>query len=414
MRLFTANQVNQVYVVNRVVNTPKDVKNLGDLAIVKGPDNVAYFVHKGAGGIVRSDFIPLENVMWKKFTTADAMREPLNKYTVSITNNPIAGQDYILRIEVDGYIGISPEDSKYWKHAAVHAVKNMTKSDFYKAMALSLAGNMSREAVQFLKITLTKSGSVTPEEITAETKADDLTGTFTALNISEVEPDWILGLKQQKVVKLTITPTTITDPDDGEVIWGTVGTSVDTYLENGKLMADYEFFYMKERADNYGLVDYPIYTPTTYLVDPTKTYHTYGIHFSFVGSNEGVQKSEKDLTLIIDSTLDSDDLAPITNVFNDTAVGTAILNYIKKVSSLTEDSLARIGETNDEDVVVGDINGDGDIDVADVQALADYVMGEHITDEARERINKGAGDINNDGRTDLADVVALSEYVRGQ
>lgn len=422
MRLFTANQVNQVYVVNRVVNTPKDVKNVGDIAIVKGSDNVAYFVHKGAGGITRSDFIPLNNVMWKKFTTADAMREPLNTFKVELDStytdngNPIAGQDYILRIEADNYIGISPEDSKYWKYAAVHATRGMTASNFYKAMALSIAGNMSREAVQFLKVTLTKTGSVTPVEVTPETKASDLSGTFTALNITEVEPDWILGLKQQKVIKLTVTPTTITDETDGEVTWGTVTPSIASYLGNGKLMADYEFFYMKERADNYGLVDYPIYTPTTYLVDPGNTYHTYGVHFAFTGSNESVQKSEKDITLIVDTSLDAYDLAPITSIFNDTAVATAIANYLKRLAQVTPEITSRIGTTNDQGVKVGDINGDGEIDNTDVVALSNYVMGdtEMLSEETLERINKGAGDINNDGVTDISDAVALSAYVMGQ
>jgi hypothetical protein len=42
------------------------------------------------------------------------------------------------------------------------------------------------------------------------------------------------------------------------------------------------------------------------MVDPAKTYDTVAIHFAYVGSNESVQKSEKDITLLVPTDAASD------------------------------------------------------------------------------------------------------------
>ena len=66
-------------------------------------------------------------------------------------------------------------------------------------------------------------------------------------------------------------------------------------------MADYEYFYMGERGDQYRNVGWPNVIPTAYIVDPTYAYgyDTIGIHFAYTGSNHAIQKSEKDITFII-------------------------------------------------------------------------------------------------------------------
>ena len=35
------------------------------------------------------------------------------------------------------------------------------------------------------------------------------------------------------------------------------------------------------------------------MVDPTLEYNTIDIHYAYVGSNESVQKSEKDITIVV-------------------------------------------------------------------------------------------------------------------
>lgn len=303
MNIFSTNQVNQVYVAKAVKENASALKDLGDIVIKATPDKSAiYFQHKGVGGIVRSDLIEVKNILWGKTTKAEAMAKKLKVATVTLDEtvnggNPVAGQDYILRIAFTGYVGISPEDSQYWKHGVVHATNDMTPSDFYKQMALSLAKNMSREAVKLVKITLNDDTEVLPN-----TKASALSGSYTKLVITEVEQDWILGTKQQKALTFDVIPTEV-NIKEGDTItpvnWGKVVVSAGSPIKNGKLMADYEYFHMGERGDQYRMVGFPDYVPTKYLVDPTKEYDTIALHYAYIGSNESVQKSEKDITLIV-------------------------------------------------------------------------------------------------------------------
>ncbi len=58
---------------------------------------------------------------------------------------------------------------------------------------------------------------------------------------------------------------------------------------------------------------------------------------------------------------------------------------------------------------VGDVNGDGNVDVTDVVNLANAVMG-----EATANFNQLSADVNSDGEVDVTDVVALANSVMGK
>lgn len=297
-RIFTENQATLVYVAKALKTDFASLKDAGDILVKATPDKQAiYFQHKGVADISRSDLIEVKNIISANATAAKDMEKKLKNATVTLSSSvnggkPIAGQDYILRLVFNGYIGISPEDSQYWKYGAVHATNGMSASDFYKKMALSIAKNMSREAVQFIRVFLGDT------EVTSRTKEDKLTGTYTGVTIKEVAPDWIRGTKQEKIVRLTVNPTTVND-GTGDVVWGTVKYSDGDTLKNGKVIADMEHFFAGEKGDQYRLINWPDYVPTEYLVDPSKEYDVIDIHYSYVGSNESVQKSEKDIKLIV-------------------------------------------------------------------------------------------------------------------
>lgn len=338
MNIFTANQVNQVYVLkpNSTVVASLDAShqitkanNLGSvgMGITTDGKNI-FFKHLGAGGLVRSDLIEITNIIDIKATPASAMARNLMSAKVTLNaealNNskPIAGEDFVLRIKFQNPIGMSPEN-QYWKYGVVHATTSMTASEFYLKMASSIAKNMSREAVQLVKVYVTYSSSKT--EITAASNVTDTTTfnqTYTGIQIEEVEQDWILGIKQQKPVLFTVEPTWVNNGTD-DVVWGDVvysdkrkttgGASPTNSIVtsgqpaaagtviNSKLMADYEYFYMGERGDQYRMVNWPDYIPTTYLVDANWQYgyDTVAIHYAYVGANHSVQKSEKDITFIV-------------------------------------------------------------------------------------------------------------------
>jgi hypothetical protein len=340
MNIFTANQVNQVYVlksdssVKTLSASTKLTKsdNLGSVGIGQTADGKSiYFKHLGAGGLNRSDLIEIANIMDVKATPAVKMARKLKTFKVTlnaaalVSSNPIVGQDYILRIKFQNPIGMSP-DNQYWKYGAVHVTSGMTQAQFMAKMAESINKNMSREAAQL--ITATAEGST--------------------LLIKEVEQDWIRGIKQQKPLVFTVEPTMVSTATE-EVIWGDVidsdgnkltggavpETSVATTgvpdaagtVKNGKLMADYEYFYMGERADQYRMVNWPDYVPTEYLVDPTLEYDTVAIHFAYVGANHAVQKSEKDITFIVPRA------AGDTTAANVGAKATSLLNAINAIVS---------------------------------------------------------------------------------
>lgn len=304
MATFSVNQNRQLFVAKNVVTTTPAA--VGDLKL--GGDKAGtymYFQHMGYGGLTRSDKIDLSNVMYAKTTKAEALSRKLKNATVTLDSevnggNPISGQDYVLRIFFRQYIGNSDiyQEAKY---GVVHGYKDMTASDFYKTLALSLAMNFSKEVIPLLKFYLkTASGNT---EVTSSTAKSTLTGTYTGVIIEEAEQPWRLGVRKQEEVFFDVIPTTVLFNSD-EVIWGTVknGTS-ETIIKNGKKMADLEYFCMGERGDQYRQIGWPHNLETKYLVDPEKEYNVLDIHYYFSDSGVNVQKSEKDITILFEKSV---------------------------------------------------------------------------------------------------------------
>jgi hypothetical protein len=304
MATFSTNQVRQLYVA-KALNTSNALAldAAGSIAVKNDTaKNHLYFGYKGADNLMRSDLIDIKNILYAKATDADDMAHKLKAVTVTLDSevnagNPVAGQDYILRIVFKQYVGMSDED-QYFKYGMVHAYAGMTASDFYKKLALSLAKNFSREIVPLVKFVLTNSKNEAVP-VDATTKESSLTETYKALVIDEVEQPWRLGIMEQTPVYFEVQPVPVT-VDGDERIWGKVkDTEPAGIIANGKKIADLEYFCMGERGDIYRGVGFPNNIPTTYLVDPTVKYNVIDIHYAYVGSNESVQKSEKTITLVV-------------------------------------------------------------------------------------------------------------------
>lgn len=348
MNLFTVNQVNQVYVV-KANSTFKSgstaynpVKGSGDVyggIVPRGNTNEKlYFKHAGPAGVTRSDLIDIDKIISVKVTPAACMAKSLKQYVLTDGSNTSAsyvwpaldstgtymkaGYDFILRITLNNYVGISPEDAQYWKYAMVHTGPNMTPNAFWKEMAKSLLRNMSREATKFITVHGTTNGTTAGTELTLDNFDATWSNSNKGIIIREAEPDWVLGLKQQKVVGIEVTPVAFEADratDDGTIVyWGySNDNNIQTYdhkleavdsgvtIPNGKLTADYEYFFHGERGDQYRMMGWPDYIPTEYMVDPTKKYDYLQIHYSYIGPNESCQKSEKDITFVIDASAES-------------------------------------------------------------------------------------------------------------
>lgn len=323
MSVFSTNQVRQLYVATAFKTLQVSASDAaGSIAVKKDTaKSHLYFEYKGADNLMRSDLIDTKNILYAKATNATAMAHDLKSVTIALDSNvnggaPVAGQDYILRIAFKQYVGMSDED-QYFKYGMVHAYAGMDASKFYKVLAVSLAKNFSREAVPLIKIEIKTASAIT--EVTPTTKVADLTDIYTGVVITEVEQPWRLGVMAQTPVYFTVQSVPVTVNGD-ERYWATLTESTSGSIGNGKTIADLEYFCMGERGDMYRQAGWPNNIPTTYLVDPAKTYCVFDIHYAYVGSNESVQKSEKTITIVC---ADKEELNKVIEAFN-TATGLSI------------------------------------------------------------------------------------------
>lgn len=302
------NQFRNLYVMKAYKDSESALAAVGDLTLkVDTAKSNVYLVYKDIEDTITSDLISIKNLLYAKATKAADMARTLNSQSVTLNADPISGQDYILNVEVRNFVALG-DDSTHIKFGAVHAVKGMTKSDFYKAMAVNLAKNLSREPSPILNVLLTKNDSAASGEKDSEVavllngKMQNLaalksTETYTDIIIDEVEQPWRRGVAQVEPVNFNTTcGTVLVDGDD--VIWGTVEKETGDEIQNGKQIADMEWFYHGTRGDIYREATYPDNFDFKPLVDETKAYSTLDIHFAYVGPGVEVAKSERTITVV--------------------------------------------------------------------------------------------------------------------
>lgn len=291
MSVFSTNQVRHLYVATKSVAADAVLANKGEFKVKTCGDieKEVYFEVLGPDTVLKSDRIPVKNISYVKAIKASAMATPMKKVKVVLdstvnSGSPIAGQDYILRINLRQFYGMSDQD-QYFKDAAVHAGKGMTATAFYQAMAKALNLSFSREvganatSNPYLKFTASATG----------------------LEIEELPQSWHLGTEAQERVYFDVVPTTVYDGVD-DLIWGTVTTEASTTLVgNGKKMADLEYFLLGERGDQYRKIGWPNDIETVGMVDPSKEYDVIEIHYTFTDTGVNSYNTEKDLTIAVPS-----------------------------------------------------------------------------------------------------------------
>lgn len=299
------NQFRNLYVMKTYKASESALEAVGEATLkVDTAKNAMYLIYKDTEDNLTSDIIDLKNLLYVKSTKAADMARKLNSQSVTLNEDPISGQDYVLNVEVRNFVALG-DDSTHIKFGAVHAVKGMTKSDFYKAMALNLAKNLSREVSPILNVLLTKNDTTDGKsevpvlvngkmQNLAELKA---TESYTDIIIDEVEQPWRRGVAQVEPVNFNTTCGTVL-VDGNDVIWGTVEKEEGDPVNNGKQIADMEWFYHGTRGDIYREATYPDNFEFKPLVDETKAYSTLDIHFAYVGPGVEVAKSERTITVV--------------------------------------------------------------------------------------------------------------------
>lgn len=276
MSVFSTNQTRHLYVVTSGGGevTVDDKSAVGTIEVKQNKEQQLYFKYMGAGGQTRSDLIDIKNIMHISYAPAQKIKFKTAALTIK-DDEIVPGQDYILRITFTQMAGMSA-DTNYTKFGVVRAIKDMTAATFMGEMVKSLKSNFKRESTELL----------------------DFTNSGGTLTITEKEQPWALGTQPYYPLTFDVTMVPVT-VNGVETAWGgevTKGT-IDG-IGNGKQIADLEYFCMGERGDIHRGMGYPNNIQTKYLVDSTKEYDTINIHYAYVGSNESVQKSEKDITFV--------------------------------------------------------------------------------------------------------------------
>lgn len=222
----------------------------------------------------RTDII--ENVLWGKLTTADALATPCKEVTVAVTaDKVIGGENYIVRVSYPEVFGAGKES---WT----------TKT----AMAQLKAGVAVSEIVDTIKKQLEVS---LPEFIT-------VSATGTTLKVT-ANPD-MAGYKRgfRPVVMPDFEVSVNTVVEEGEdVQWATITVDKATTTVSGKFkLADMEYFALGERGDEYRQMGWPAVSyDADYKIDPKAAteYDVLVVHYAFAGSNDQSHLSEKDLII---------------------------------------------------------------------------------------------------------------------
>lgn len=267
----TINQVRHLYVAKRIVEVPPTTE--GDLQLVK-QGNTAYFKYMSPNNqLVVSDKFDLDKIEYTKVTTSADMAKKLKKHTITI-NEAAKGVEYTIRITLKNYVGLG-DNNMAFKYGM--AVGTGDTGKLTEELAKSLTAN-SKDFTQLFNVTY--SGST--------------------ITIKEVAQDWVRGKMAKEAIPFEVEflPVLVEGVETNEWAKDVVTLDEDNVIKNGYAIADLEYFCMGARGDYYRGMGYPNTIETKYLVDETKEYTVLDIHYSFVGANESVQKSEKDITIV--------------------------------------------------------------------------------------------------------------------
>lgn len=286
MAVFSTNQNRNLYVVTAIGDPTAGGAKVGTIQFKATQDGEIYGMYLGAGGLTRTDLIKVKNIRYGKGSTYADLRRGLQKWEVALDSavnkgDLIPKQEYLIRMTIREYGAMSPE-SYIQKYGYVLATTGMSTSDFYKKMVESLNTAFKNESIQYFKFSL------------------DNNSTPTKIIIEEVEQPWQLGVKSSDPIYAQIETDMVTTAEGESVQWGkTTKVASTSFIDDGHLIADLEYFCMGERGDVYRNMGWPNVVNTTYLVDPSKEYNVVDIHHFFQGEGVSCQASEKDITFAV-------------------------------------------------------------------------------------------------------------------
>ena len=251
-----------------------------------GPTNVAgsgYVRYSGLGAnkdlvtdlIAKSKVLSVTNIPAIDLVPKAQIATVTISGTDADADSKIDGGTYVMRVIIYNYFSESPSGS-YIKHASAYVKNGVTAADLATELSKSLKLGLKRDIEPAFEVAV--SGA--------------------AITITPIATEWVLGRKSTTIPQISV-ELVPTNELDTEADWGTV-----TYAEGApkagkrkleaEILADYEYFCLGERGDQYRGIGWPNNVETKGEVDhKTSGYYVVTVHYYEDLPNEAVQKSEK-------------------------------------------------------------------------------------------------------------------------
>jgi hypothetical protein len=311
-------QVRNLFYVKALKSGDQAMTTPGDLKVIKGTnvklsgkEYIQLQYVNPDGQVIVSDFIVKDQA---KVEAVAGKGTPLKKAVLSLVEDPIAGEDYIVDILVHNYQTIA-ENSVLAKYGAAHATTGMSKTELLFKLAKSFAMNFRRDAhlndFFTFKLATAADGTGTEKEVTIHSKESEFGDSYIYLIIEEKkQTTWYRGTFPMQTVHFDVAPHTVISNGDEVQPFATEGESglvkieeTATVIPNGYDMADLEYECHGEIGDQLREAGYPRNIRTKYAIsdaDVTKMFDAVEIYFYYIGRNTSVQKAEKQLTLAME------------------------------------------------------------------------------------------------------------------
>ena len=304
MATFSTNQVKHLYVAKAL---DSNLDTVGDVKFANVGDKEIALKYVGNDGVVRSDLINLDKLVYAKGVKASAMAEYLDSSYIAC-GTAVANQSYILKVIINSFGSLGEEDRGFI-FAEYTAKTGDAAKNILAGLAVNLAKNAAKAAYDPLikvYVTTAATGSVAAGNCTLVTAATDvstLTGSYVGLLIEAAEQSWSLGKGTYEFLRFNVTASPIVSAGV-ETRWATITKGADHYagkVVNSKKIADLEWFCMGERGDMYRDISWPNSFTFTPIVNAAAQYGYDIIELAFYydGDAEDVQKSPKEIVLAI-------------------------------------------------------------------------------------------------------------------
>lgn len=301
---FSTNQVNQLYVLD-TSSAPTKVETAGGLQ---------YIITHADGKTETTDLI--KNVIGTAAVVrASADVTALKELEVAVAN-VVAGEEYIISLTFRGF----GQEDVVIKTISAKA-KSSTASDLYEALAKNAWVQRGVEVEPLYDLYYDNSGTLT--KITSigaiDGNVDD------GFVIREAKPFWKLGSFPETLplIEVGTSPIVVSGVETNEWLVNANGDYPSVFkasaqtLPNTHKIADFELFCKGERGNSDALAGWPDNIAPDLYVDASNAtgYAVLAVHYAFVGSNDEVQKSERD-AIFITKDADYANLSTIADAVN--------------------------------------------------------------------------------------------------